>query len=652
MNARRPRRWPGRVAATAPVVLLIAAAVAATWGFVVVHNTFGDASLAQQIYSTMAMFSGGYLALNGANDPAIPAGMAWPSIIAFGVTIIAAGTVVVTLSTKARNVIRALAARPELVVVGSDRTAAAIVGSCVEKRVRALLITERRDSPAARACLHVIPTVTIGSLAETGRYGVSKRVLRRGVNVVIATDSDSTNLELRRRVIRASTTSAVARRSVIAVVNDAELVEAMRPREIRDLGEEEVTCPAENIAEHVCLLIDAAATGSAAIGSARSTDDTSGTRLRSLVGAVAVEVVDATGSSDVADTVYRWAVRQAWGRGYLQGDQIVGKDEYNPIVPITVNHEPDDNDLIIRIYCGNDGSRVVRRVIQDRADTSTRAADLTIVVADRQLTETAAETSDGTAVISGWRWLVSKAELGRAGSGPGTVLVVDPDRVGLDASLVVDDVRLQWARVFDQTYRLMFAADRAIDWWLPGAPLGHATAAAEAAAVAALPAGSRTNDAREEARFRARKAISDRLSSEAAVRNMIRFLQGKEWKLVRYEGSTLPPRPDIDDAVVGDIAKLEHEDWCKREWTDTSPRRFIRLPRNKLHTCAEFSRKKLGGYTWEGLLAQKENPNTEIAAEFAVTVNYNKRIVTETYPAIAARFGYQIVHSPESDGRC
>ena len=659
MGASKPRRWPGRVAVAVPALLLVLSVVAAIWGFAVIHSTFGNATFLQQINATMVMFAGGYLALDQPHDPIPPPGLAIPAVMAFGVTIAAAGTVVVTLSSKARNVVRALTARPHLIVVGSGATAAAIIRSCQEKGVKALLITESRDSDAARACLHLIPVVTTGSLAESGSFGVSRRVLKRGANVVIATDSDAGNLELRRHVTRAVGSAVGGRRSVVAVVNDAALVEAMRPKRIRELVDVDVTCPAENIAEHVCLLVDAAATGPAAIAripkpqpdTEWSDPESEFWPTDSLVDRIVVSIVAGGPDNDIADTIHLWLVRQAWGRKFLFGDEEPGSGRRNPVIPIAVNDTPTARDLVIKVYCGGAGSAVVQSLLADRLDLGIRPADLTIVVADEQLVTTAADTFDQIDVQSGWAWLTAKAPLARTCRGRSTFLVVDPSRVGLDANLVADDVRLQWARVFDQTYRFMFAGDYAIDGWLPGAPLGSGTAAAEATAIAAIPANERTPDAIARERRKARKQISDRHSSEAAVQNMIRYLQIKGWAVIRYDGDQAPPEPLISDDDVGAIAEMEHESWRKRGWWDTSPERGILWRRNKYRNCAYYSNKKLGEFSWDRLVEKAESDDPPTANEFTRTVKYNKRIVTETYPAIAARFGYRLVYAPEDEQR-
>ena len=664
MSSPKPRRWPGRLAATVPVLLLCGAGGAAIWGYFAVRATFKSASAVQQIYSTMAMFSGGYLALSGEYDPAIPTRLAAPSILAFGVTIAAAGTVVVTLSTKLRNIVRALVARPDLVIIGSGSTATAIVRSCLENKQRALLITEDRTSPAARACLHVIPTVSVGSLTESGAQGISRRVLARSSNVVIATDSDATNLALRNQV-SVVVAPRSGRRSVVAVVGDVRLVDAMRPRHIVELKDEDVTCPAHNIAEHICHLIDAAATGPAAIGKAATPDAPDSeatatktfTKTRTLISGVVVEIVDAgadtdsPAQSDIAHTIQQWVTRQSWGRSLLKGaEDPENPGHYNPVVPIVVNGTPTEDDLVIRIYCGSGESHVVRRLVQDRCDTSTpRVADLTIAVADHQLTTTAVASVDGTRACTGWEWIEQEAPLVRASrSGDqalgGQVLIVDPNLVGLDSHLVTDDIRLQWARLFDQTYRFMFAGNYTINGWLPGAPLGSRTAEAEAQAVERLPESKRTRDGVAEARREARKSISDRHSSEAAVRNMIVFVNSADFCVLRHDGDTAPEPPRFDETVIAGIAKKEHQDWCKRTWRDTSPRRGLLPARSHTYYCSEGSKQQLGLYSFEQLEEiSQDSSDPERAREFRVIVEYNRRIATETYPAIAAHFGYRIV---------
>ncbi|MFI8774640.1 hypothetical protein ACIGKQ_21110 [Gordonia sp. NPDC062954] len=661
-------RWPNRFAAGVPWVLTLLSITAATWGFIVIHDAFPGASLAQQIYSTMAMFAGGYIAIsnNPVYDPVPPPGLAIPSVMAFSVTIAAAGSVIVTLSTQARNTVRAMVTRPHVVVIGSGATAAAIIQSSLANGVRALLITEDRGSEAARACIHRIPSVVIRSISESGSYGATKWILRRCENVVVAAESDPVNLDLQATLSSRMATRLGARRSVISVVNDADLVDAMRPHRISSLTDEHVTCPAENVAEHVCHLIDAAATGPAAIV---KTDDTG--RTRPLVNRVIVQVVDvdldhvaAVGRVSpvelVAPTISLWVKRQCWSRSFLHGNELPGQPGNNPIVPIHLEVPVEAGDLVVRVYCGRSGSHVISRYLEDCRLATPPLVDLAIVVADEQSVTTACRTFDPFGQVStGWDWLAAGAPM-TTEQVTRTTLAVDPDLTGLNVHLVNDDVRLQWARVFNQTYEFMFAGDYAINGWLPGAPLGSATKIEEARAAATVRARGGSAEEMKEARTNAQRRISNRLSSELAAKAMIEFLK-PNWQLVRYDGATSddpPPAPGFDSDLINRIAALEHNDWCKRRWYDTSRRGWRRGPTEM--SCCAHSRLKLGKHTFAELEDETKKPEHQEklpeksysrADELRVAINYNRRIVSETYPAIAACFGYQIVpaNPPERD---
>ncbi|MFC0316059.1 hypothetical protein ACFQNE_11585 [Gordonia phosphorivorans] len=684
-----------------PTILTLWAFGAFFWGYSVVSTTYEDASSSfwQRAFATLLMFGGGYAPLIGGEefDPVPTPKVAMASVIAFSVTIAAASGIALKLSALAWRRLWDWLRRPRLVVIGSDEAAAAITRSCIDHGLKALLITEDGAGEAAKACGHVIPKVEIGTFAECGRFGVPRRVLQLSDNVVIATDSDSRNLTLQPLVL------AVAQRkhrgeadswgakwrtlwhgrrrdrfSVVAVVEDAGFVDAMRPIRLAELSEEGITCPADNIAEHVCHIIDSISTGPSAV--VKPADSESAAEL--LIETVVVEIVDATeGAAETASgealavTLRRWVRRQQWGRAFLRGDRSVATDIPNEIVGIRLREGPHDadpgeNDLLVRVYVGRPDSAVMTRVLADRSSDLPPPV-LTVVVAEGDLVATAMQSFDRSAkVVSGRDWLTTEA--GKFDPRTDNVITyIDPDQTGLDAHLVTDDVRLQSARLFHQTYEFMFASGEPVGSWLPGEPLASQTKAEErAAARRALTEWWATRDRTgiraaassiETARQKVRKRINNWYSSERAARNMLEFLKAAGWELRRFEREGAPAQPAFPGATVNDIAEREHDNWRERCWHDTSRRRRFRVQRtvgseatsgasslqfdHKLHRCADYSSSGADALTFKLLnrLTGDYMKAAPKAAENRRTVEYNRRIVTETYPAIAAYFGYVIV---------
>ncbi|MXP20204.1 hypothetical protein GIY30_02310 [Gordonia sp. HNM0687] len=675
-----------------PTILTVWAISAALVGFWAVATTYETAqkSFIQQVYSTMAMFTGGYIPLIGDQfDPVPPVRIAAASVFAFTLTIAAASGVVIKLSARAWHRTRSWIRRPRLVVVGSGHSAAAIVRSCAEHKIRALLITEEPDGEAARACGHLLPKVEMRSFAECGDFGVARHILSRAENVVIATDSDSRNLDLQSVVGTAARRTHVTERfSVVSVVKDAKLVEAMRPQRLTTLPDQDVTCPAENVAEHVCHLIDAIATGSAAMSKAHPDD----TATAPLIDAVVVDVIDVdhhapadrTTGEPLSATLRRWLLRQSWSRKFMWGNEDLRTQTTNEVIDIRLrteddaardNSRADDTIIVVRIYVGADSSAVMTRVLEDRS-TLAAPPSLTVVVGDGRLITTAMASFDSTvSVVPGRQWLSAIARI----QNESTIAYVDPDEIGLDAHLVTDDIRLQWARLFNQTYEFMFAEDRAIKGWLPGEPLASETKTVERAAarkelaewwgeIPAEPrnlvgAGTRIKTSRRNAR----KRISNWYSSESAVKNMLTFLDDEGWELRRFEGPGAPDDPNFPDAMVERIAAREHADWRRRWWPDDSRRRRPRYQRpvlddgtlgkrrlrveRKIERCATYSGSGADVLTFDELSNLSgdyvDGATSQRPAQNRRTANYNRRIVRETYPAIAACFGYQIVRKPE-----
>ena len=239
------------------------------------------------------------------------------------------------------------------------------------------------------------------------------------------------------------------------------------------------------------------------------------------------------------------------------------------------------------------------------------------------------------------------------------LLVVDPDHVGLDAALVTDDTGTQWARTFDLAYRLMFsggAGTWSVTGWQPGAPMGESTkrlarqrirAARHKASDKSIPKQKQSE--REVAR-EARKEIANRYSSKRAAEHMLQLLADCGYELRRWQDADRPDRPRLSDEDIEYIAESEHEDWLTRTWTDTS--RLLK----RVESVSDYSDSGANNYCYRGLLMLEAE--AELTCRLRYAANYNRRVARETYPSIAASFGYSIAwfgvrkRSKASNRRC
>ncbi|GAA4758306.1 hypothetical protein [Gordonia alkaliphila] len=598
------------------------------WTFTAFTIVFPESGVWERILSTLVGFSGGYIP-PGIPAPqydtgldAIPTTMvAIPLTVAFGITLFAAASLVIVMTRRARNAVRVWFARPRLTVIGSGTTATAIVQSAATHRIRTVLVSTSEDTPAAAAAYGAVPVLTVPNFDAPETSAGLTRLARRAHNVVIATDSASENLRIRKSLARHRDSLHLDEfRSLLAVVQDPQLAGALRPTELGSaFPDEDVTCPSENVAERVCHLIDEVTTGPRLIF-VNDEEDVATHYDEVLIEIVDVELTpyDSESWFRLAETIRLWATRLSWGRVFLRGDERTD-GLFNPIVPIRVLGPDEslppaaDRERVfgIRIYAGSP-TATVTQMLDDQLTAPQDRAGLTILVADQE-----------TARAAG------------ADDSEGAVAVVDPVTVGLDANLVVDAVTLQWARMFDQTHKFMFAGDYSVVAWEPGAPLGDTVSEAAEAAVRRLRAqGAATEEEIAAARHKVRKGVSGRYSSYSAVKNMLTFLDQHGYELVRCPRDlTNPPvAPDFPDDVVNQIAAAEHEDWRVRTWVDhsrlTRLQRFLRRPAPVEHTKT-YSNSGVDKLAFDEL----DTP----------TANYNRRIVTETYPAIAAAAGYAIV---------
>lgn len=619
----------------------------------VVHASSG---LFQRVWATLAMFTGGYISLSKEYDPSPPHDLSVVASFALLLTLVTAGSLVL-LSRRARDFVRILRPRVDLVVIGAGSTAAAIIKSTIDHKLSTILVTDSRESEAARATKPSIPIVASGEIQSALSRVSARRVIEHARHVVIATDSDALNMELHSQVekIRKAQSqdsppgaAAQHRPKDLVVIHDADYADLLRPRVIRDeLPKNEVTCPAENIAEHVCHLIVAAITGREGIRNA------------------ACEFVDVGSEKpppqpapNPVPTIEKWVSRLSWSLSFLDGKEGVngkGPEQYESVPEIRMPGDPPlPEELLIRIFAGNPASSVVREALSQREPRVLR-----IVIANAHLVEGAENLrhrheADRQQVLTGRQWLELGAPMDE--SRP-PILVVDPADVGVDATLITDDTGTQWARTFDLTYNLMFSdGGCSVTGWQPGAPMGESTKRLERGArkranselkirkrgendsAPSLKEKPQPDPAREG--WKARKEIANRYSSRRAVEHMLELLGNCGFQLQRHDSSDAPPKPPLTDEHIEYIAESEHEDWLVRRWPDT----IRRLRRPRMDSVSRYSGSGANKYCYQGLKTLIDS-DKDISVELRYAANYNRRIATETYPAIAASFGYAIVKS-------
>jgi len=619
-----------------------------------VHTSSG---FTQRLWATLGLFTGAYTSLDPAWDPMPPWDISAAGVLALLLTLVAAGSLVL-ISRRVRDFIGIIRPRTRLVVIGGGRTAAALVSSSIDRRIPTVLITDSRESKAALATKPSIPIIAAGQIESVLSTPSARRVISNAQHVVVATDEDGVNVQLhalihqiRKRQQKPTPDEEQTIRhggterdltpgqpvpKDLVVLHDPEYAELVCPRTIHGLlPNREVTCPAENVAEHICHLIVAAATGGAGVS-------------RINVEVIEVETGDSNGLRGLSapllkPTIDTWVQRLSWVLDIVRGAE--GRDKNGNAtyqrVPVVVQ-DPKLAELRIEILTGAAASAVAKRAFAD-----SDPAVLRIVVANEPLLMYAADlrgpSSTDPEVVPGRDWLddgAPMADTNRAGRP--LMLVVDPEKVGLDAGLVTDDTGTQWARTFDVTYGLMYSnGNFSVTGWQPNAPMGDSTTQYVAAALGALGKGA-SRDERTAAARKARKEISNRYSSKLAVEHMLRLLTQLGYQLQYCDGR--PPVVEFTTEEIEFIAEHEHHNWLQRTWYDTS-RRWPRRP--KLEHIVEYSRSGASKYCYQGL---KELENIEPLPEGVdepgrYLANYNRRIAMETYPAIAASFGYAIVKS-------
>jgi hypothetical protein len=644
----------GYVRASLVYPLLLACAFAAVfcWGFQAFgeHTTPKADSNIQRAWSTLLLFTGSYLSLHREWDPEPTKNISQVGIAALTLTLFTAGSLTL-LSRRARDFVRVLRPRARLVVIGEATTAAALVKSSIEHRIKTILITDSRDSVAALATKPSIPIIAAGELQSVLTRPSTRRVIRHATHMVVATDDDATNISLhasidtmreaQRNPRRGEQEGHLSRYKDLVVIHDPGYADALRPRVIAGrLPDREVTCPAENIAEHVLHLLVAVATGG-------------GHTCKKI----AVRVIDPASpeamdgfSADLARTITVWVDRLSQMLRLVDGKMFRtpdGETVTEKVPNIDIGDDAvADADLAIEIVVGKASDVAVYTFMQQGGST------LRIVITEGELVTFAdamrnCGRSDGSRVVNGREWLAAGAPM--AGHKRPRVLVVDGRHVGLDAGLVTDDEGTQWARTFDLTYALMYSdGGYSVTGWQPGAPMGESVREVLAESEEAARAqGVWRAETFEMMRNKALKRISDRYSSMSAVENMLRLLDERGYELVRCERDSQGAEVELTLQDVEYVAANEHEDWrTKRTWcarTSVLPGR-----RYQEYLVAKFSSSGANDYCFQALSELRDRKNVpDERLRFAA--EYNRRIARETYPAIAAAFGYRIVRRIDSN---
>jgi len=583
-------------------------------------STNTSSSFFQRLWATLGMFTGAYISLSPKWDPMPPPWLSAVAVAAFLWTLMTAGSLVL-LSKRTRDYLLTLRPRAALVIIGDGGTAAALVKSSIKHGKRTILVTDSRNSVSALATKPSIPIIAAGQIDSAIRTPSVRRVIKNAGHVVVATDDDGRNMQLYRTLhdvrheqndeSKSADPKDLSSPQDLVVIHDSEYAESLHPKVIRDqLPSAEVTCPAENIAEHVCHLIIAAVTAA-------------------NVRRAAVEIKQIGDEDDpLTATLRTWARRLSWSLRFVEGKRETLNGPAALVPNISLAGESDGMaDLRIEVLTGAEPTAVAAAALGDPAPPRLQIAVTNgyLVTHAGLLAHTA--TDHGRHIALGRDWLVA----GNGSTETPTLLAVDREAVGLDANLVTDDTGTQWARTFDLTYGLMFSTgEYPVTGWQPGAAMGDSASQAVKQAIAA-----------GEPAERVLKSITSRSSSKDAVHHMLKQLTERGFELRTHQVTDAPPpEPDMDPRTdVEYIAAHEHDDWMGRTWLDTSRRRS-----SQMHSVIAYSGSGAAEHCYLGLVALENTSETlDEPRQAALSADYNRRIATQTYPAIAASFGYRIV---------
>ena len=363
----------------------------------------GSSAIQQRLWATLAMFTGGYMQLNP-DWPMPPPDLSIVGVLALSLTLITVGSLLL-LSRRVRDFVHIIRPKARLVVIGNGSTAAALVKSSIDRKIPTILVTDSRASEAAGATKPAIPIIASGQIESALSTPSARRVIRHVNHVVVATDSDGLNMQLHRKIrdIRESrrgphgpsirsvdchsegdhgTIAAQPGPKDLVIIHDPQYAELLRPNSIRgSLPSNEVSCPAENIAEHICHLIVAAVTGAHKVTHATAKIiEVEPTRMPSHC------------QLSLAPTLETWVKRLAWSLSFVQGDEGrngKGPNEFEPVPTLEVvssGTSSTKHELLIQVFVGSCPSSVVTHAL-----THHETADVRIVLADTHLVKGAAE---------------------------------------------------------------------------------------------------------------------------------------------------------------------------------------------------------------------------------------------------------------------
>lgn len=393
---------PGIVGGLA--LLVLAAAI------VVLSQEAPKSSIASRLYSAVDLFTGAYIPLAGQDDKPSPA-MAWVGLSALTVTFTAALTALLSLTTRAREWLRARRAGQDLVVIGSGEPAAQILRSHPRKSTRGLLlVTGSRQGPAALAARGHAATAVMD--LHTFDEDAAADLRARGGTLAVATDDDALNIAIAEALTQQAVTDG---KKVMAIVRHPALAEELRPPVISgDLRMPYgISCPAENIAEQVCHHLDHALSKDPALKASGQ-------------GTVSVEGDD----EELSRVIQTWVRRFTWSRSFLRD----GARERVPLLRMSDETDPGAPGPVFRIFVGDDPAATAARTLKGIRLGHAEGSRLIAVTSAR---------------------LIPTAQADR-------VVVVDERSAAWDQRLVFDDIAEQWGRVYHSVYRVLF--DSLADW--------------------------------------------------------------------------------------------------------------------------------------------------------------------------------------------
>lgn len=409
-GSRRPRRRRSphvglrSVEAMLPGIIGVLAVLVLIGAVVVFSLEAPRSSIASRLYASVDLFTGAYLPLTGQDDRPSPV-MSAVGLAALVVTFTAALTALLSLTTRAREWLRARRAGHDLVVIGSGTPAAEILRSHPHPSPRGLLlVTGNRHGEAALASRgHAARLVMdVEALADEAVADL----LSRGGTLAVATDDDSLNIGIAEALTSSRSTNGC---KVMAIVSHPQLAEELLPPVIAGdlLMPYGISCPAENIAEQICHHLDQVLAADPALSASGR-------------GFVSVEGDGGITSRAIESRVRRFT----WSRSFLgeRGDRRV------PVLRMDDEARPGERGPVFRVVVGEDLAETAARTL--------RGVRLGHAEESRLISVTSAR-------------LVPRAHSAR-------VIVVDARSAAWDQRLVFDDIAEQWGRLYHSIYCVLF----------------------------------------------------------------------------------------------------------------------------------------------------------------------------------------------------